>query len=395
MRTILVHISSCRYTSITLPVGITEIKTNTFYFCGALAEITIPENVQSIGSFAFSNCSNLTEVNLPKQMSKIEYYAFNNCNNLKKINIPDGVSKIEQSTFYDCYNLEEVSIPSSVKSIENRAFYNCEKLTSIYFNGTKDAWNKVKIGTENDSIESIEPHVKEFDYLSYDDRISISHWDSNATSAVIPEEVDGLPVTEISSDAFQDRSNLINIEIPNTVAQIGRGAFYYCSSLTNIVLPNAITKIEDATFAHCTNLKSVTIPNSVSCISYDAFNNCKSLTDVYYNGTEEEWNNISISSSGNDTLLNATIHYNASTPDISITGDLNGDNLVSVDDAVLTLTIYAKRAAGMDVDFSEAQVAAADINGDGIVDVKDAVAILTYYARVSAGLQPTGEEVIG
>ena len=335
------------------------------------------------------------EVNLPKQMSKIEYYAFNNCKNLKRIDISDGVSKIEQSTFYDCYNLEEIFIPSSVKSIENRAFYNCEKLTSVYFNGTKDAWNKVKIGTENDSIESIEPHVKEFDYLSYDDRISISHWDSNATSAVIPEEVDGLPVKEISSDAFQYCSSLTNIIIPNTVAQIGRDTFYYCSSLTNVILPNAITEIEGATFAHCTSLKSVTIPNSVNSISYDAFYNCESLTDVYYNGTEEEWNNISISSSGNDTLLNATIHYNVSTSDTSITGDLTGDNLVSVDDAVLTLTIYAKKAAGMDVDFSEAQVAVADVNGDGAVDVKDAVAILTYYAKVSAGLQPTWEEVIG
>ena len=254
---------------------------------------------------------------------------------------------------------------------------------------------KVKIGTENDSIESIEPHVKEFDYLSYDDRISISHWDSNATSAVIPEEVDGLPVKEISSDAFQYCSSLTNIIIPNTVAQIGRDTFYYCSSLTNVILPNAITEIEGATFAHCTSLKSVTIPNSVNSISYDAFYNCESLTDVYYNGTEEEWNNISISSSGNDTLLNATIHYNVSTSDTSITGDLTGDNLVSVDDAVLTLTIYAKKAAGMDVDFSEAQVAVADVNGDGAVDVKDAVAILTYYAKVSAGLQPTWEEVIG
>ena len=87
--------------------------------------------------------------------------------------------------------------------------------------------------------------------------------------------------------------------------------------------------------------------------------------------------------------------YLVFTPDTSITGDLTGDNLVSADDAVLTLTIYAKKAAGMDVDFSEAQVAVADVNGDGAVDVKDAVAILTYYAKVSAGLQPTWEEVIG
>lgn len=38
---------------------------------------------------------------------------------------------------------------------------------------------------------------------------------------------------------------------------------------------------------------------------------CSSLKDVYYTGTEEEWNNISIES-GNDYLKNATIHYNYS-----------------------------------------------------------------------------------
>ena len=199
---------------------------------------------------------------------------------MKRIDISDGVSKIEQSTFYDCYNLEEIFIPSSVKSIENRAFYNCEKLTSVYFNGTKDAWNKVKIGTENDSIESIEPHVKEFDYLSYDDRISISHWDSNATSAVIPEEVDELPVKEISSNAFQDCSNLIDIKIPNTVTYIGWDTFCNCSSLTNIIIPNSVTQIGVEAFYNCNNLTDIIIPDSVTRIGNSAFYKCSSLINV-------------------------------------------------------------------------------------------------------------------
>ena len=40
-----------------------------------------------------------------------------------------------------------------------------------------------------------------------------------------------------------------------------------------------------------------------------AFSKCSSLEDVYYTGTEEEWNNINISHYGNGPLLYATIHF--------------------------------------------------------------------------------------
>ena len=57
-------------------------------------------------------------------------------------------------------------------------------------------------------------------------------------------------------------------------------------------------------------ITSVSIPNTVEEIARQAFNNCTSLADVYYDGTEEEWNNISIAA-GNTTLINATLHFKA------------------------------------------------------------------------------------
>ncbi len=67
-------------------------------------------------------------------------------------------------------------------------------------------------------------------------------------------------------------------------------------------------------------------------------------------------------------------------------GDVDGNGMIEVADAVLVLTYYAKSAAGIAVtiDFR-----LADVNGDSIVDVADAVGILTYYARQAAGLSPT------
>ena len=61
-------------------------------------------------------------------------------------------------------------------------------------------------------------------------------------------------------------------------------------------------------FYSCRSLTKVTIPNSVTAIDDDAFHSCDKLTDVYYGGTKEQWNAITVNV-GNDPLLNATIHY--------------------------------------------------------------------------------------
>lgn len=67
-------------------------------------------------------------------------------------------------------------------------------------------------------------------------------------------------------------------------------------------------------------------------------------------------------------------------------GDPDGDGNVSVEDAVMVLTYYAKRSAGLE---AEIDLYAADVNEDGVIGVEDAVGILTYYARKAAGLSPS------
>lgn len=55
-------------------------------------------------------------------------------------------------------------------------------------------------------------------------------------------------------------------------------------------------------------ITSVSFPNTIEEIARRAFNGCNSITDVYYDGTEVEWGEISISS-GNDAILDATMHF--------------------------------------------------------------------------------------
>lgn len=102
-----------------------------------------------------------------------------------------------------------------------------------------------------------------------------------------------------------------------------------------------------------------------------------------------------------EPMTTTVITTTTTLPDPYEMGDVDGDSIVSVDDAVQILTYYAKRAAGYTTFFSEIAhindlaTNAADINGDGVISVEDAVAVLTYYAKTASGMQPSWADVIG
>jgi len=85
-------------------------------------------------------------------------------------------------------------------------------------------------------------------------------------NAIIPAEIEGVPVTCIGDKAFNQCTALRGVEIPSCVTSIGEYAFQYCTALTNINIPNSVTSIGRGAFNNCSNLSSVIIPESVTTI---------------------------------------------------------------------------------------------------------------------------------
>lgn len=114
-------------------------------------------------------------------------------------------------------------------------------------------------------------------------------------------------VTTIESFFFCECEEITSVIIPDSVTFISHGAFLYCPKLTNITIGKGVTTIDKNVFSTCRNLSSVTIHKGVVSIGERAFVECVKLTDVYYEGTKSEWENIAIGDA-NDCLLNATLH---------------------------------------------------------------------------------------
>ncbi len=70
--------------------------------------------------------------------------------------------------------------------------------------------------------------------------------------------------------------------IPNNVTGIMDNAFLFCSGLTNIIIPSGVSSIGSAAFANCTGLTDITIPTNITIIEGSVFSGCGGLTNVVF-----------------------------------------------------------------------------------------------------------------
>ena len=300
----------------------------------AISSIVVTEGVTSIGEFAFSNCKNVTSVSLPGGLTRIGKMAFAGLDKLTELVIPGGVTVIGELAFMECTQLRSIALPASLTEIASSAFSDCPSLTEVNFQGTQAQWAGIRIATQyggNDALLNANLHFQENasgseriggefgSGLSWafqdgvlriqgsgDYRYGTIPWSNIRNSIISIRIAEGL--TSIRRGSFSGCRNLNDITLPDTVTSIGDDAFLGCTALTDITLSNSITHIGGNAFCGCSSLASIRIPKSLKDIGECAFYRCESLKDVYFSGTEQEWQSIEIGVL-NSALTTADVHY--------------------------------------------------------------------------------------
>lgn len=121
-------------------------------------------------------------------------------------------------------------------------------------------------------------------------------------------------ITTVGSYTFDGFGKLTSVALSDTIRSIEEFAFWRCDDLPSIVIPSGCTTIKNSAFNWCESLEYIVLPTSVTEIMWNAFANCDNLYDVYYSGTEDQWQRIDISGIGNEALTSATIHYSSNGP---------------------------------------------------------------------------------
>lgn len=105
----------------------------------------------------------------------------------------------------------------------------------------------------------------EFEYEVRNEAICINACYSVGTTAEIPEEIEGYPVTEIAAYAFAENrqskqknglqqlmgERLEEIILPKTIKRVGRYAFYNCRNLRKMEFCNTLTDLGAGAFTGC------------------------------------------------------------------------------------------------------------------------------------------------
>ena len=234
-------------TLLEMPVtGISDGASIPFYG----TKIVVPEGYLRVGSGAFDGMPDVEEIILPNSVTELGESAMMGCGKLKHVTLPDSITVLPDYLFWQCYELEEITIPSTVTTIGVCAFGQ-----------------------------------------------------TGITSLEIPRSV-----TTIAQSAF-DMPKLTSLTIPDSVTTIGASALSNCDALTSFTWPASVPVIEDTMFRHCDSLQSVTIPATVTSMGDSVFQFCPKLTDIYYEGTQAQWE--SLLEGTTNYLDNVTVHFGA------------------------------------------------------------------------------------
>ena len=319
-----------------LPEGLETIGDSAFYNCETLGRVKFPSTLKTIGSNAFYNAYKSSVLELTS-VESIGDYAFYFAGLKGSLELPEGLKSIGENAFESCPNMgADLYLPSTLESIGSNAFkgdYNiqyivlesptaptlgenvfagCDYLYDIDLNahGSRqemEQWQAYvdALGLPCRVWRAQDPTAQspEKGSYTYENCVLTEYTGSQARIhphlTVSKEPVVGLGdgvfkdsqtieyfsvahndvFTTIGAEAFMN-SSIRDVDLFDSVTDIGARAFAGCAQLEELTLPNSLTTIGEGALDGLTGLKKLVIQCDPAIIPAGVFANLPALSDV-------------------------------------------------------------------------------------------------------------------
>ena len=210
---------------------------------------------------------------------------FEGKDNIKYVIIEDGITSVGDFLFTDCKGLEYVSLPDSITRIGMAAFLDCSSLREMKITDKITSIGEPGTVTGGLVRSSVSPFSGCTQMMSFD----------------VEKSNPNYSIGENGELYNKDKTVLIGYPSGNVSK--------------SFVIPETVTSISMCAICENENLEEIHIPKSVQKAGYMSVLNCPNLKDVYYDSSEENWNNLLYSYNSSlasfDIPKTATVHCKA------------------------------------------------------------------------------------
>lgn len=159
--------------------------------------------------------------------------------------------------------------------ITAEVFVNDHKATLA--NASKKAIAKCVVTVGSNLLRIATPAVpydvsENWGFTISNNKVTITKYKGVSPNIVIPNEIEGKPVTELGDYLFQGKA-VTDVIMPDSIEKIGEGVFEDCKKLTKVILSDSLKELPAFTFDGCSKLKTINLPEALEVLNTSILSN--------------------------------------------------------------------------------------------------------------------------
>lgn len=325
-------------------------------------KVTFGEGIERIGEYAFYNLKGVTTYTMPASLQSIGDYAFYRNSSLENVKTSEGLVKIGYGAFAECESLESVNLPASLEEMKRNSFEGDEALvlTVVKSSYAKNAAYKYgikhKVGAKGTVITPA-PSTENPEIGDITTGFAACKAGAEVTIPVKFEANPGVASLKLNIEFDRDALELTDVTNGNVF-----DAESFVIDKNNIAATSALL------WSNGTAKSNVTATGTLATLKFrvkkDAPLGNKEITVTYSDATDCDNRTVTFDVESGYIAVNSFIY-----------GDIDGDDLVNIDDVTYFERYYAQWTGYRNL--TEAQRGACDVNNDGEINLTD----ITILAR--------------